>query len=147
MASATPRLFLRRSPPVKPARSSVCIGAEERTGAERAMEILIAINQLPLLRIFCYREGTIKLTSAKCVSDLLCISNVVVSHQRGAALVCVLPYCPTRNQRTVASSLREYLVPRSLFMDYKWLALNFHRNEPAPFCISSVLSTICTIYT
>lgn len=58
--------------------------------------------------------GTIKLTSAKCVSDLLCISNIVVFHQRGAALGCVLPYCPTRNQRTVASSLREYLVPGSL---------------------------------
>lgn len=37
------------------------------------MEILIAINQPPPLQIFCRRfGGTIKLTSAKCVSDLLC---------------------------------------------------------------------------
>lgn len=35
------------------------------------MEILIAINQLPPLQIFSF-GGTIKLTSAKCVSDLLC---------------------------------------------------------------------------
>ena len=37
------------------------------------MEILIAINQPPPLQIFRHRfGGTIKLTSAKCVSDLLC---------------------------------------------------------------------------
>lgn len=75
--------------------------AEPRNGNSDCDQSASAASDLLLL------GGTIKLTSAKCVSDLLCTS-IIVFHRK--ALVC-FALLPMRNERTVGSLLHEYLVP------------------------------------